>query len=234
MVKLYSSLLALTLATSSALASYQDRRGRIGIVIRQRDLDQDFSGREYLLDARGTYDDLEARSFLSALDGEAGSEVGKLVVKHGLKKGGNPSHVAKKAGEEVANHWKAGVSAKNNIPAVLKNIFEVLKKHGGFHPNRRGLEDDEELLQRDFDDEFEVFFGREYDDFLIERDIFQNVLGATLNDISAVFKKHDGSRPNRRGLEDDEELLRRDFDDEFFGREYDDFLQLRDAFDDLD
>ena len=43
-------------------------------------------------------------------------------------------------------------------------------------------------------------------------------------------------RHQRRDLEDDaEELLQRDFEDEeLFGREYDDLLVERDAFDDLD
>ena len=40
--------------------------------------------------------------------------------------------------------------------------------------DRRGLEDDEELLQRDFDDE--ELWGREYDDdFLVERDVFDDL-----------------------------------------------------------
>jgi len=88
---------------------------------------------------------------------------------------------------------------------------------GNYH--RRGLEDDEELLQRDIYDDFEA------------RDLFEE-LGSSGN-------------YDRRGLEDDEEMLQRDFDDEelwareydsdeLLGREYDDFLVERDDFDDLD
>ena len=45
------------------------RTDRIGIVVRQRDLDQEFLGREYLLDTRDTYhnDDLEERSMSNRL-----------------------------------------------------------------------------------------------------------------------------------------------------------------------
>jgi len=51
MVKLYTSLLALTFATSLALASYPGAQ-----FLHQRDLDEEFFGREY-----NVYDDLEAR-----------------------------------------------------------------------------------------------------------------------------------------------------------------------------
>jgi hypothetical protein len=41
--------------------------------------------------------------------------------------------------------------------------------------DRRGLEDDEELLQRDFDVEELELWSREYDDFLVERDAFDDL-----------------------------------------------------------
>ena len=63
-------------------------------------------------------------------------------------------------------------SKKINIPDDLMKLL----KHDGFHPLRRDLEDDEELLQRDFDAKFEEFFEREYDDFLAERDAFDDDL----------------------------------------------------------
>ena len=116
--------------------------------------------------------------------------------------------------DQILNRLKQELA--NQVPSKKINIPEDLKLLK-IHSLRRDLEDDEELLQRDFDAEFEEFFEREYDDFLAERDAF------------------DGFHPLRRDLEDDEELLRRDFDaefEEFFEREYDDFLAERDAFDD--
>ena len=42
------------------------------------------------------------------------------------------------------------------------------------HHRRHGLEDDEELSRRDLYTE-EFLFGREYDDFLVERDAFDDL-----------------------------------------------------------
>ena len=43
------------------------------------------------------------------------------------------------------------------------------------NPNRRDLEDDGELLRRAFYAELEELFVREYDDFLVERDDFDDL-----------------------------------------------------------
>jgi len=107
MVKLYISLLALTLSTSSALA-FPATHFRIGIVTNS------LSPRGDLLDTREMYNNLEAR-----------------------------------------------------------DLFEELGSSGNY--DRRGLEDDEELLQRDFDVEELELWGREYDDFLVERDAFDDL-----------------------------------------------------------
>ena len=59
---------------------------------------------------------------------------------------------------------------------AVKNIAKLVSNNA-IHPHRRGLEDEEELLQRDFEDSDEEFFGREYDDdFLAERDVFDDDL----------------------------------------------------------
>jgi hypothetical protein len=56
---------------------------------------------------------------------------------------------------------------------VVDNISKHLPSRA--HPHRRSLEDDEELLQRDFENSDEELFGREYDDFLVERDAFDDL-----------------------------------------------------------
>ena len=59
---------------------------------------------------------------------------------------------------------------------AVKNIAKLVSNNA-IHPHRRGLEGEEELLQRDFEDSDEEFFGREYDDdFLAERDVFDDDL----------------------------------------------------------
>jgi len=190
MVKLYAALFALTLATSSALASPY---GRIGIS--QRELDQEFSRREYLLDARDTSDDLEARGFLDLF-----SFAGKAFkAGKALKSGGQFIEKAKKVEKEVkrvhevtkqfqpqqTNKQPVQVTVQQAQAPYLK--LPKVHRHGdrgrfinsmfGYLPggnHRRGLEDDEELLQRDFD--AEDLFGREYDDFLlVERDAFYDL-----------------------------------------------------------
>jgi hypothetical protein len=90
-------------------------------------------------------------------------------------------------------------------------------------PHRRGLEDDEELLQRDFKLKRAGNGGQNR---LAEGERIM----AMADNIYQFIPPH-----HRRGLEDDEELWQRDFEsEELFGREYDDFLVERDAFDDLD
>ena len=54
----------------------------------------------------------------------------------------------------------------------LTDIVKILKSRRGHH--RRDLEEDGELLQRDFEDE--ELLEREYDDnFLVERDAFDDL-----------------------------------------------------------
>jgi hypothetical protein len=177
MVKLYASLLALTLATSSALA--YPLTNRIGIVINQRDLDQGFSGREYLLDARDTYhnDDLEERSIFSLFGALGKAASAGKAIKAG-------SQIAKVAGKARKVHEGAkqilpptrNQNKGNRVAATFKNIFGSIKSalSRARRHHRRDLEDDEELLGRD-DFEADELFEREYDDSLVERDDFDDL-----------------------------------------------------------
>jgi len=190
MVKLYASLLVLTLATSLALASPY---GRIGIS--QRELDQEFSGREYPLDAAArdtsASDDLEARGLLDVF-----SFAGKAFkAGKALKSGGQLVEKAKKVYKvakrvhEVEKQFPSQPTNKNHAQkaqapspafmALFANISQMVARiksqsiKSASNHHRRGMEDEEELLQRDFD--AEELFEREYDDFLVERDAFDDL-----------------------------------------------------------
>lgn len=58
--------------------------------------------------------------------------------------------------------------------ARFSNLFKILKNAQNSRHHRRDLEDDEELLRREFETE-ELFGRREYDDFLVERDAFDDL-----------------------------------------------------------
>jgi len=114
MVKLYASLLALTFATSLSLAT-SDQRERHpfythGFVndgdLLERDLDEEFSGREYLRDASV---DLEARQprFFGEMRG-AFKDVGKVAHKG--------FHIAKKVAENKMVQSAAESAAEAAIP----------------------------------------------------------------------------------------------------------------------
>ena len=56
---------------------------------------------------------------------------------------------------------------------MFNSIFQKIQAARASRRHRRDLEDDEELSRRDFEDE--ELFGREYDDFLVERDDFDDL-----------------------------------------------------------
>ena len=158
---------------------------RIGIVLdeHQHDLDQDFSGREYLLDVRDTFDDLEARS--RRITGLYVASVFSFMCSANPLNSNLWSYSQSVAFKEVLEHAKwnhdHGVSMKSSPASepTHPTLIQMLRNPAlrGFrsrHHDRRGLEDDEELSRRDLDTE-EFLFGRENDDFLVERDAFDDL-----------------------------------------------------------
>jgi len=150
MVKLYVSLLALTLATTSALAApYQ------GIRVVQRDLDHEFSRREYLLNARDTFDAYH-EDFVSR-------GLGQAYLDDKKRKADLSAYFLNGA-------WNGIVKGYRYVKGKIQKLFGHDASGQPESPDRRGLEDDEELLRRYFD--AEELFEREYDDILAERDAF--------------------------------------------------------------
>jgi hypothetical protein len=89
----------------------------------------------------------------------------------GVKHLGNAVKAAKKINKAVKHAEKARQtisSHKSSHKSSPKSSRSTAKRH-----HRRELEGDEELSRRDLD--AEVFFGREYDDFLAERDLFDDL-----------------------------------------------------------
>jgi hypothetical protein len=88
--------------------------------------------------------------------------------------------VKKKQGHEIAKQFQQPRQRNSGpnrlakgalVMAAADNIYKYLPNQA-----RRSLEDDEELLlQRDFENSDEELFGREYDDFLVERDAFDDL-----------------------------------------------------------
>jgi len=227
MVKLCASLLSLTLTASLALAAPYPS-------YTHGDLDEEFSRREYLSD---TSDDLAARdpSFWDDL-GNAAKDVGRVAV--------NGLHVAEKiAGNPVVQAATSAIPGGGAILAAEKAVGTIGKYEDKARDASRVVGD---VLRK----------GRK-----IEKEIRKDVneVGRRVSGFGGLFggrnhwkfgktmiQRHvDAPPPHhhttrtrrryRRDLEDNEELSRRDLDDEeLFGREYDDFLAERDFFDDLD
>jgi hypothetical protein len=152
---------------------------RQGIRAVQRDLDQEFYERKYLLDARDTFDhdlELEARSLkLSALIEYVASVFSSMRSANPLNSDLWSYRKVTKATNKVnkaTNQADQAQSTSNDVPTkgFIQKILDRFKR--GRH-HRRSLEDDTELLRRDFD--AEELFGREYDDFLVERDDFDDL-----------------------------------------------------------
>jgi len=236
MVKLYASLLSLTLITSLALAAPHPPYTHIrnGDLL-ERDLDEEFSGREYLSDA---YDDLAARdpSFFGSLK-KAFKSVGNVAVK-GLNAAKSitdnpifqaaasiiPGGGALMAAEKVASGAIGQVQNIERLAGQAKDIGQRVQnlavKAKGVSQNVRKLEHLGGALGKVPVRNFDKVISR-------AKQVHKVASGA--------FKLAHRRHHHRRDLEDDEELSRRDFDDEeLFEREYDDFLAERDLFDDLD
>jgi len=249
MVKLYASLLSLTLITSLALAaphpSYTHYHNRD---LLERDLDEEFFGREYLSDA---YEDLAARepSFFGNI-GNAIKGVGR-IAKKGLE-------VAEKVAEnplvQTAVSLVPGGSAVMAAEKVFKAIRTVKKFENLANKARAAgrtvhkLEHLGGALRKGKTIDRAIMKPKEADRKVGK---LSKHLGGALGKVNKAIKvakqvhkiasAHNsahqtaGRRHHRRDLEDNEELSRRDLDDEeFFGREYDDFLVERDFSDDLD
>jgi hypothetical protein len=220
MVKLYATLLSLTLTTSLALAlphprpSYTDGLDLYDRDLLERDLDdsEEFSRREYLSDAS---DDLAARdpNFFGSI-GHAFKEAGNIA--------GKALHVA----EAVADNPIVQAAA-TVIPggAVAEKVIGTIEK----------VEKFEQLAQKAKD------AGRKTLNTGKPKH-----LGGAIGKVNNAIKHTNlkqvrkiasaaTSRRHRRDLEDDQELSRRDLDaEELFRREYDDFLAERDFLNDLD
>jgi len=229
MVKLCVSLLSLTLATSLTLALPHPFYTH-GLDLLERDLDEEFSGREYLLDVS---DDLASRepSFFSHIR-DAVRDVGR-VAKKGLHVAEQGLHVAESIAENplvqaavsVIPGGAAVVAAEKVIETVGK-VENVVNKANDARRNFGKLEHLGGALIR----------GKKVEKGLGMAEKFGNAI-RRVKQIAPPSPHHTaGHRRHRRELEDNEELSRRDLDDEeLIGREYyDDFLVERDFFDDLD
>jgi len=240
MVNLYTCLLSLTLITSSALAAPYPR----DLLLLERDLDEEFSGREYLSNA---FDDLEARdpNFFGGIEnafkgaakeavkvGKEAVKVGKVAAKglevaekiannplvqtaSSLLPGGGEIVMAEKAIGSLGKLENLAGKVKGAIGTVGKIEGALMKGNNAIRKAKVASRNVPKLTKR---------------------------LGGALGKVKAITRAAKKvvappRRLHRRDLvEDDEELSRRDLDaEELFEREYDDdFLAERDFFDDLD
>jgi len=230
MVKLssYAPLLSLTLTTSLALAAPHPS-------LLERDLDEEFSRREYL---SYDFDDLAARdpSFFGDV-GNVFKDVGREAAKGlniaekvaenpmvqtatSLLPGGGELVVAEKVLGAVGKFERAEEKAK----AAGRKIHKL---EGSLRRNKKV---DKELRKAKGEvRKAEKQIGG------AERKVKEIRRAEKQSLRSERRSEQRRGRHHRRDLEDDEELLRRDLDDEeLFVREYDEFLAERDFFDDLD
>jgi len=239
MVRLHTSLLALSFVTGLVLASSDDYQRRDELF--ERDLDvEEFFGRQYdLLDERSdTFDEPEARGLFSGLFKvveKEGEKVAKSAVKgrigtvmkattktaaklehHGgkLEKQLKPARRLEKKLTSSTRSRRVVKRLKPSKKRVMKELRRAAKqanKNTGNNDNQNN--DSQNRINRD-----------------LER-ARQEVADADRR-LPPSLQFHVQSR----GLEDDEELLRRDLEaEEVFGREYDHLpVDERDIFDDLD
>jgi len=249
MVKLYASLLAITLATSLALAS-SDKRQRVRHpsesythgIDSDYDLDGKFSGREYLWDAS----DLEARqpNFFRSVFGDvgkvahAGLHAAKTIVKNPVVQtvaeaaipGGAETKIAAKiAGNlgKVKKFSKAIDLAKKADKHLggAKKVVGSAKKVHKLAKQVQQIASPQKSAHQTAQNRVSRFNPSKAKKVVLAFEQIMKKMGA--------LKLH----RHRRDLEDDEdsELLQRDLDEEeLFEREYDDFLAERGYFDDLD
>jgi len=253
MVKLlYTSLLSFTLTTSLALA-LPYTHGLDHSDVLERDLDEEFSGREYLMDAS---DDIAARepNFLDVVSGglavaDKGLAVADKGIKIADKVANNPIVQAvaplipygsdvlaaeKVASKVVSTAVKVEGDLKKGVNAMKRAEKTAVKVEGALKKGVKAIKKAEQSNRK-----------------LKHPNLARGSAIKATKNINKVVKQEKqarqtvsprkSSRPTakrlrRRDLEDIEELVsRRDFDaEEFLVREYDDFLAERDFFDHLD
>jgi hypothetical protein len=241
MVKLSScaSLLSLTLTTSFALAVPLHPRDLV-----ERDGGEEFSRREYLLDASN---DLAARepSFFGNIE-NGFKEVGKVAAK-GLDIANKGLDVADKIVNNPVVQVAADVIPGGSDILAAEKVIGAVRKFEKFEnlANKAVKLTNMAKSARRTVDKFEQVEGTLRNGIRKGREVVQNVEkfdkaisrgASTYNSARPASHKAAGHRRHRRrDLEDNEELSRRDLDaEEFFGRGYVDFLAERDFFDDLD
>jgi len=241
MVKLYASLLSLTLTTRLALAvplpgpSHSNGLDYYERDLIERDLDEEFSGREYLSDAS---DDLAARdpSFFGDI-GKAFHSAENVAGK-AINVAGKAIHVAEDIAQnpivQAAASVIPGGTAVESVVGAMRNVekFANTAKQVG-----QGINKIEQLggaLMKG---------AGKINNAIRTADRRVKPVGGALGMVKKIAQPsrnaspppRSPSRRHRRDLEEDEELSRRDLDaEELSGREYDDFLAERNFFDDLD
>jgi len=171
MVRLHTSLLAITLATGSALASSNEyqRRSEFHNQVQPRGFEQGVVPHRYFrfghacasifgqnnLQSRGFVDDEDL--FVRDLDAFDDLEA-REPLRFNLKSAGTVMRFGTKvAKHKNTKHFLTGVDYGNQIASTVQS---------------RGLEDNEDLFGRDLD--AEELFGREYD-LLDDRDIIYDL-----------------------------------------------------------
>jgi len=224
MVRLHTSFLALTFATGLVLASSDDYQRRDELF--ERDLDvEEFFGRQYdLLDERGDiFDEPEARNLFSGLFKVAekeGEKVAASAVKGSAKKIAKPSSLRRlgnqlKPSRSIMKQLKPSRSTVKQLKPTKKRMVKELKR-AAKQANKNSDNNDNQNNGNPSPSPSQNNVNQD-----LER-ARQEVANADRNlPPSLQFQVQS------RGLEDDEELSRRDLDaelEEVFGREYYDDL----------
>jgi ribosomal protein L24 len=249
MVKLYTSLLSFTLTTSLALAlpyahgfDYSD--------VLERDLDEEFSGREYLVDAP---DDLAAREpnlfdvvsnvgkvaskGLEVADKVANNPIVQAAVP--LIPGGSGVLAAEKVISAIGKFQKIekAVSKAGKVMSTAGKVASTAKKvEGALKKGVNAIKKEEQSNRKPKHLGSALKAAKKINKVVKQaKQARQTISSRSKSSRQSAKAAKPGKRHHRRDLEDDEELSRRDLDaEEFFGREYDAFLAERDFFDDLD
>jgi hypothetical protein len=236
MVRLHTSLLALTFATGLVLASSDDYQRRDDELF-DRNIDEEKLGKffqkfqEYALlhERSDTFDEPEARSLFGGLL-KVGEEFGKKAIKGRV---GMAMKVAKTAAK-LEHHGGSAKRIKKQLGTVRKveKNLKSSKKIAKQQPSKRIVKQLKRIAKqanknRDNDKQNKANQNRVNQDLQRAR--------KEVADADRYLPANRQYRIKSRGLEDDEELSRRGLDTEdVFGREYDDLLDERDTFDDLD
>jgi len=238
MVRLHTSLIALTFATGLVLASSDDYQRRDDELF-ERDFDAEefFQRSSYdLLNERGdTYDEPEARSLFGDLF-KVGEKVGEKALKGRVgtimkvaktaskleHHGGSAKKIEKRLGSvrKVEKNLKPSkrivkVAAKQLKPSKKRVVKEL--KRAAKQANKNNNDNRNKSNQKRINEDLQRAMKE-------------------VADADRYLPANHQYHVQARGLEDDEELSQRDLADaeEMFGREYDDLFFERDTFDDLD